>query len=532
MLVEKVRSANDARVRDALSNISQQLENGDSYLAYLALVPFGSVALPVEERFIADMTHVGTAGLASHQDIGVCRRVEGDTKLLLTEHPFQLRRTLTYVDEHGTEPAAVQRFAQRCKSYPATKLGDAVLSHYVQCSAGPVDTLRKLTEHAEWAGVLDPMASAARYLVKATSDDELREVAREIAMKLSRTAYPRDEKAYVAALEKDLWWWETQHAAAVTNPAEICAGRRLDYIIYEEAYGHYLLGNYDRAADSFRAAVEAGFRAIDRALDQAKRSADTIRRAQFALSNIWVAGLLERGAALRGHFLDVLNGASSASTERIARLTDGIAAIYRALEKASGTGIEGLATGQPFLDAAREALCPEHSYPSVHLTVDLRERRFTDFLRRHRLNAWLHSLETSSWPWLFGSASVRGPVAGVPGPSLDTLKMLAPLSDRDSRMAYRFGQIELLYRAAGGEQLAASDALHVAAMLHAAGSFEYVGDHLLLTWRTAGTADERRAIAWFLRERVPKVGCNALAKLALDQLERGSPRLLRQPRPR
>jgi hypothetical protein len=56
-------------------------------------------------------------------------------------------------------------------------------------------------------------------------------------------------------------------------------------------------------------------------------------------------------------------------------------------------------------------------------------------------------------------------------------------------------------------------------MLRAAGSFEYLGDHLLLAWRIAGAADERDAIAWFLRERVPQVGFNALPKLALTQFE-------------
>ncbi len=56
-------------------------------------------------------------------------------------------------------------------------------------------------------------------------------------------------------------------------------------------------------------------------------------------------------------------------------------------------------------------------------------------------------------------------------------------------------------------------------MLRAAGTFEYLGDHLLLAWRIARDADERSAIAWFLRERVPNVGCNALPKLALTQLE-------------
>jgi hypothetical protein len=338
-------------------------------------------------------------------------------------------------------------------------------------------------------------------------------------MKVARTAYPRNENAYMAALAKDLRWWEAQHAAAANHPDEVCEERRLDFILYEEAYIHYLCERYAAAAALFREAVDAGFRAIDRALDPPRRTKNTIKRAQFALSNIWIAGLLERSAALRGHLRETLIGTPAATAERMTGLAQGIAATYRALAKASESGAEGLESGLPFLDAAREALRPEHQYPNTGLAIDLREKRYADFLRRHQLNAWVHSLETSSWSWLFGSASARVEVPDLPRPSLDTLKTLAPLSDRDSRIAFRYRQAELLFRAAGGERLATPDALHVAAMLRAAGSFEYLGDHLLLAWRIANAADERRAIAWFLRERVPQVGFNGLPKLALSQLE-------------
>jgi hypothetical protein len=196
-------------------------------------------------------------------------------------------------------------------------------------------------------------------------------------------------------------------------------------------------------------------------------------------------------------------------------LAEGIAATYRALAMAWEVGVEGLATGLPYLRAAREALRPTHQFPDAGLTIDLSEQRFVEFLRRHQLNGWLHALETSSWAWLFGSSSVRGPVPDVPPPNLCTLKRLAPLSDRDSRIAFRYRQVDLLFRAAGGERLTTSDALHVAAMLRAAGSYEYLGDHMLLAWKTVATEQERQAIAWFLLKRIPDVGCNALPKLAL-----------------
>ena len=515
-LVAQISRKSKARVRDTLNKTSEQLTT--DHLAYLGLLPFGSIAFSVEERFISTMTGVGTAGLESVVNKGIGTRSGDDTGLLLSEHPFQLRRTLGYVDEHGTEAAAVQQFVQATRQAPAATLSEAVLCGYVLCSAAPVDALRRLNERAEWAGVLDPMASAARHLVAMTSDDALRHLAREISLKLTRTAYPSNENAYLAAVSDDLRWWEAQHAAAAGRPDEVYDDRRLDYILYEEAYIHYLCDRYPEAATLFGASVDAAFRAIDRALDPSQRTKETLTRAQFAVSNVWIAGLLERSAALRGHFRDELEGVP-ASPDRTKGLADGIAATYRALDNASDSGADGFETGSPFLDAARKALRPDHQYPNAGLTIDLRERRYTDFLRRHRLNAWVHSLETSGWPWLFRSASAPGAGPDVPPPSLDALKTLAPLSDRDSRIAYRYRQAELLFRAARGEQLATPDALHVAAMLRAAGSFEYLGDHLLLAWRIARDADERSAIAWFLREQVPKVGCNALPILALTQFE-------------
>jgi hypothetical protein len=54
-------------------------------------------------------------------------------------------------------------------------------------------------------------------------------------------------------------------------------------------------------------------------------------------------------------------------------------------------------------------------------------------------------------------------------------------------------------------------------MLRAVGSFEYLCDHLLLTWRISDNPAEQFALAWFLREGVPKAGF--LPNLALDEFE-------------
>jgi len=515
-LVDRICQENNERVRHALHKTKAQLTT--DHLAYLGLLPFGSLAFSVEERFISVMTGVDTAGLQSLVNKGLGRRSRDDRRLQLSEHPFQLRRTLGYLDERGTEALVVQRFAQATAQSSTTTLSEVVLCGYVQRSPDPVATLRRLSEHAEWAGVLDPMASAARHLSATTPNDSLRHLAQDISMKLSRTAYPSSEKVYVDKLSDDLRWWKAQHVAAASHPDEIYEGRRLDFILYEEAYIHYLCERYATAATLFRTSIDAAFRAIDRALDPSRRNKETLTRAQFALSNIWVAGLLERSAGLRGRFRDELEGISSAHKPATG-LAEGVAATYQALAEASESGAEGFETGWPFLGAARKAFRPDHQYPDDGLTIDLRESRYSDCLRRHRLNAWVHSLETFGWSWLFGSASTPSASTEVSPPSLDLLKKLAPLSDRDSRIAYRYRQAELLFRAASGEQLATPDALHVAAMLRAAGSFEYLGDHLLLAWRIAGTADERSAIAWFLRERLPDVGFNALPKLALIKLE-------------
>ena len=371
---------------------------------------------------------------------------------------------------------------------------------------------------AEWAGVLDPMASATRHLVTRTSDEALRRLAREVSLRLSRKAYPHDKDNYESAVTDDLRWWEAQHAAAASHPDEVYEDLRLDYILYEEAYIHYLFGRYAEAATLFRESVNAALRAIDRALDPLQRTEETIIRAKFALSNVWVAGLHERRAALRQHYCDELQGVPP-SPGRVTALAEGITATYQALTTALLSGADGLKIGSPFLDAARKTLCPDHQYPNSGLTIDLHESRYADFIRRHLLSAWIFSFETPGWSWLFRTVTIPIFQPNVPPPSLDTWKTLALLSDRDSRLVYRYRQAELLFHASSGQQFNTPDALHVAAMLRAAGSFEHLGDHLLLAWRMARDEGERSAIAWFLGNQVPDVGCNALPKLALRQFE-------------
>jgi hypothetical protein len=261
-LVNRIREVNNERVQQTLVDAKHQL--GPSYVAYLGLLPFGSIGIGVKDSFIAEMSGVGTADLSDLVSKSVCTRRNG-SELLLSEHPFQLLRTLNYVDEHETEKTTAALFAHSNSKAPVAKLADAVLCRYIEDSGTPKLALQTLNEYAEWAGVLGPMESAARYLVETTRDGELRTSARKIAMKLSRTIYPSDEGAYLKILESHLRWWEDQHGKAVRKSDEFCDGNRLDLILYEEAYIHYLCERYETASTMFRAAVDAGFRAIDRA---------------------------------------------------------------------------------------------------------------------------------------------------------------------------------------------------------------------------------------------------------------------------
>ncbi|HEY6355938.1 MAG TPA: hypothetical protein VIY30_15740, partial [Burkholderiaceae bacterium] len=124
---------------------------------------------------------------------------------------------------------------------------------------------------------------------------------REIARKTFRTAFPTDEDAYKKQLQKDLNDWHEERKGATNEENEIYLGRRrLDYIHYEEAYCHLLLEDYGQASALFAASVDAGFRAIGRAADPAFAAPELLQHPRRALANIWIAGLLQRSAELRG----------------------------------------------------------------------------------------------------------------------------------------------------------------------------------------------------------------------------------------
>lgn len=524
--VRKIRRWNEEGVEEALRQAKDKLgEQG--YQTYKGLLPFGSTAFPVERKFLTNMAGTDSDAIGEMLRKQYCRIVQDETKLQSTEHPFQVRRTLRYWDKHGTEEQTARGFAvpyltpdadKPLKRKPIT-ISKAALGRYVQSSENPVEILGALSQHAEWAGVLEPMRDAAQHLYETVSDEKLREEARKIAFKFSRTAYPGDEPADHQKFEKtlrevNLDWCETARRLAEQSGEDFHAGNRLDLILYEEAYIHYLFGEYDVATALFRNSVDAGLKAIARALTSSERTEKTVERARFALANIWISGLLEKHSILRGHLQDAVTGKYQVDVEWIIETVAGIQAIYHELTAAWMEGPEGLATGKPYLNAAEKSLRPQHQFPDEGLSIDLRHERYQNFLKRHRFNAYMDSFVTPSWPWLFLSrrVSIRNPI----DPTIDWREMV-PLGDRDCRIEYSYQLGQLLFRAARGEEQKDLNPLRIAAMLRAAGSFEHLGDALLLAWKTTESA-EKRGIAWFLANRVPDVGGNKLPKLALKAL--------------
>lgn len=517
-LVSAIHTTIERHVLVEFEKVEQRL-GPKSFDGYKGLLPFSGIAFPVESKFLADMSDIDTTGIQALLNSGYCTIRSG--KLQLTEHPFQLRRKLHHLDELETEQKTAQRFSWPEDLSAARKISEAALGRYVQSANDRVATLGTLNQHAEWAGVLDPLAAAARHLVKVTKDDVLREEALRVSLKLSRTASPGDEMveqtAYVNGLKEALAWWTSQQNHAEASDMEFHAGNRLDYILYEVAYIYYLLEDYEAAALIFGRSVDAGIRAIERALNDQEGSPFSTRQAQFALSNIWIAGLLEKGAILRGHLKDTIESGRPVHSELINMNVEGISRTYHALTAAWMAGPEGLATGVPYLNAVRDALRPGHQFSDCGLGINLQDKRYQDFLMRHRFNAYIHSIETPSWSWLFGVTRDRINVPSGVMPIIDW-REIVPLGDRNSRTDFRHQQARVLFNATETGKKDDIKPLHLAAMLRAAGSFEYLGDTLLLAWRTAVEPAEKDAISWFLANRVPDVGFNKLPKLALSNL--------------
>jgi tetratricopeptide (TPR) repeat protein len=515
----------DDLARASIVRISELL--GDAYEGYLNLLPFGSLGCTVEQTFLnlLDLDPI-TAVERMRREGLVTRR--GADDVVLTEHPFQVRRQLKVLASASARTrahGALMRWLSKRVGKPidvdARSISDVTFALY--CLAfiprGRLKgRLKELFDFAEWSGVREPLAGALGFLKELAEVDS--KFSAELALgddltlwwlKLARGCYPEDEQEFRLMLREAQDFWQQKREIAEASDSGKAGSTRLDTILYELGYIEYLMEEYEAAAETFTRSVDASLRVIEKGMldDDPTHGRD----ARFALAHIWIAALLERSAALRAVIREVLLEKRSfhdGEMKVVERLVGEMAKIWKTLAVANAQPRER--SGEAYVEAL-SAVRSSWQLPKGGKAIG-REPWMDEHLARHERNSWAHALETSCWPALYGMMRKRisseVPLREYEG----QLKTPAPAVGLPR---YRTEQIELLVRWAEDPERAdvERDALAIAALMRAGGGYEYFGDLLLLAWRAAEKPETRQAIQYFLTHRVPSIGFNGLAQLAV-----------------
>jgi hypothetical protein len=128
---------------------------------------------------------------------------------------------------------------------------------------------------------------------------------------------------------------------------------------------------------------------------------------------------------------------------------------------------------------------------------------------------------------LFGLSDERIPT-DVPPPGENYKPTFPPPAPPAGLPAIEALGIELMYRwsedpiADGiGDQ-----AISLAALMQSGGGYQYLGDYLLLAWRSISSEETARILAWYLDNQIPSVGFNGLPKAALKAITMLDKRML------
>jgi hypothetical protein len=508
--------------RERLAAIKDKLNN-EAWSMYCVLIPFGSISLPVHDSMLAELVDNATTSIFNLEKNGLVS-YKNDI-INMTQHPFQLWRLLEnmgYVPSSLRGVHALQN-VQGINGSNYTFSEMAFLCYILVDNEewnARVEALNKLVDYAEWAGVIAPMRQALERLltVERTEDNEHFYRAAQIHYrKLARTSYPKNQEKFIEILCHHQEKWKQEKSIADSEELKKYRGIRLDTILYEIAYISYLREEYQQACDLFRQSTKEGLRMIEKAMNH-ECTQEVWDDGAAALSHIWVAALLQHVSLMRHYILlAVSNGDKSCLLEKMRKLAYDVCEIHKGLRIANKAEAEEERQTR-YLNALKAA-CPSWEPPPGHLPLKDKAEAQIAFMR-HDCNAWIHAIEVSCWPTLFGVCDTR--IETDVRPTERRSPQNASKAPVTGLPAYRLDACELLYRIASGQP---SDDLHldalaVAAVLRAGDGFEYLGDYVLLAWRYASSEETAAALAWYLRTEVPHVGFGGLAKEALESLER------------
>lgn len=513
----------DSFTRSEVSRCHDDLK--EAFEGYRCLLPFGSLGCPVEETFLGTLEQDAILVRERCAEQGLVRR-NPKNMIVLTEHPFQIRRQLALMDTVGVRAHAHKvlrdRLTERLgKPVDVSKrtLAEVVFLLYFLYGVSSDhlgQRVKQLVDFAEWSGVREPLSRALGFfrtlLTNEAAFTDLSPIGEKLTLwwlKLARGCYPDDEAEYLSMLATGRAYWEKSREIAEASETGKAGSVRLDTILYELAYIDYLTEKYQPASDTFATSVDKGLAVIDRQI----RTADplTAGDARFALAHIWVAALLERSAEVRfliRHALAERRSFSVEEQKRASELVKEMAGVWHALSIANSQ--PAAASGRAYFDAL-QAVRRDWKPPPNGTPIN-REAWMEEYFARHERNAWLHALEVSCWPLLYGTMDERIP---IDIPLWDYEPSLKPPAPPVGLPRYRTQHVELLVRWAAGHarESVEQEAVGIAALMKAGGGYEYLGDLLILAWRSASLDENRGALEAILTDRIPSIGFNGLAKL-------------------
>jgi tetratricopeptide (TPR) repeat protein len=494
----------------------------NAFALYTVLLPGGSINYALPYQFIQEIGRLRWASVKALIQTGIAKEV-GSDRLVLTEHPFQIRHTLKQEGLVSVPVKLRQWFKYKFqRSSPEPTVSNAVLARYLADPSQAGTRLNELVHHAEWSGVREHVADALKLLLEYTEwdvDSETKEKATADYHTLTRRSFPEDEEQFVKVLKNQRTYWVGLREAAEQSGELKVGSERLDRILYEIAYIDYLLESYDQAVDTFRHSVDAALEAITRGME-ADRDDPAQKDGSNALARFWVSAVLEKSSALRHYIRQYLSEREADADQRIntvdvSRIVKEAASIWRKLQEANRHPKEQ--AHRFYIDALR-LIRPGWQPPSNGSSI-IRTPEMEEWLARHEHSAYLHSREMSCWPMLFGLSNQRIDI-DVPEPEEHQSGLT--LSTPDVGLPfYRAQGIDLLCRwTQHSNRAELSDAvLATAAMTRAGGGYEYLGDLLLLAWRCTPSSETADMLKWYLHNRIPSVGFNGLPKTALDAIE-------------
>ncbi len=506
-----------------LSEVEASLDNTpDAYRMYVMMLPFGSIGISADFAFLQEMDFSLTRPLERLGETGLAEvdRVKGT--VTLTQHPFQIRRMIPFAEQSLPRSALANLLSIRfpsCGEIP--RLADVTFGLYLSGKREPAlcEELERLGLSAEWAGITGPLTQGLEFLLDRnewTDNQAALRSARIWYRKVARLHYSGDEHGFRRTLDRLRLAWEAELDEAEKNPDCVSdSGNRLDRILYEIAYLAYLEESYSEAAELFGRSVAAGLRAIERAMLEQENTV-VWRNGVYALANIWIAGMLQRSASMRDILRLPPNPQDKSRTRDLVHLAEEVAVLHR--ELALANALSDAESAQGYLRAiatiAPDWVPPEGGIPIARMP-DL--QGMVEALHRHERNAWHEAIRLSCWPKLFGHLRMRIPTCTKDSEwEHERLTEVFPVTE-DGLPAIGDRQTRLLLSWAedNASEHAGEQAVACVALIRAGGGYEQIGDTMLVAWHCTEDSSTRNALAWYLEHRVPDVGLNGLAKVAL-----------------